>query len=207
MVKIHYFFDPLCGWCFGATALVDVIKDMPQVELILHPGGMLARQQMSDAFRAKVKIYDPEIASLTGQAFGQAYSDRVQSNAPIVLDSFVTAQAVMVMEQLNGSGVDMLKAIQSGHYQQGLDVSNKDILTALAKELGIKGELYQSAIKNVGNKIDEQITTSRQLMGQWGVQGFPTLIAATENGIKLLPHTSFYNSVDQWKMKLHHWFL
>lgn len=207
MVKVHYFFDPLCGWCFGATTLIDVVKNMPNVELILHPGGMLKRQQMSNNFRAKVKTYDPQIASLTGQAFGQAYSDKVRGNEPIVLDSFITAQAVMVMELLSGRGFDMLKAIQSAHYQHGLDVSNIDVLKDLASKLSIDVDIYQSAIARFvnDNQIEELIAISRQLMSQWGVQGFPTLIAETTSGLKGLPHSSFYKQIDKWKAELNAW--
>ena len=204
MVKVHYFFDPLCGWCFGATALIDAINNMDNVELILHPGGMLKKQQMSNDFRAKVKVYDPHIASLTGQAFGQAYNDRVQSDEPILLDSFITAQAVMVVEQLSGRGFEMLKAIQSAHYQHGLDVSNINVLRDLASELGIDLDVYQSVIDRFvkDNQIEELIAISRQLMSQWGVQGFPTLIAETTNGLKALPHSSFYNQIDKWQAEL-----
>ena len=43
MVKVHYFFDPLCGWCFGATALIDAINNMDNVELILLKGQPITR--------------------------------------------------------------------------------------------------------------------------------------------------------------------
>lgn len=205
MVKVHYFFDPLCGWCFGATDLIDVLNNRDDLEIILHPGGMLENQFMSDEFRAKIKIYDPKIASLTGQQFGQKYTDRIKSNEPIQLDSFVTAQAVMAMESINACGVDMLKAIQFAHYQKGLDVSQPEVLTDLAIELGVEKDAYQVAFNYSSSQLDKNINNSRQLMGQWSVQGFPTLIAETNDGLKVLPHSSFYNQVEQWKTGLDTW--
>ncbi|QYJ87733.1 hypothetical protein K0I73_08670 [Shewanella mesophila] len=98
----------------------------------------------------------------------------------------------------------MLEAIQSAHYQHGLDVSNIGVLRDLASELSIDIDVYQSAIARFvnDNQIEEQVAISRQLMSQWGVQGFPTLIAETTSGLKALPHLSFYNQIDKWQAEL-----
>ncbi|EOD5239980.1 DsbA family protein, partial [Vibrio parahaemolyticus] len=25
MVTVHYFFDPMCGWCYGASPLIEAL--------------------------------------------------------------------------------------------------------------------------------------------------------------------------------------
>ncbi len=50
MVKVHYFYDPMCGWCYGATALLETLLASDNLELIYHPGGMINRQTISPSF-------------------------------------------------------------------------------------------------------------------------------------------------------------
>ena len=42
---LHYIFDPLCGWCYGAAPLVEAARQVPQLQLEWHAGGMLAGPQ------------------------------------------------------------------------------------------------------------------------------------------------------------------
>ncbi|MGB5123519.1 MAG: DsbA family protein, partial [Vibrio fluvialis] len=50
MVTAHYIFDPMCGWCYGATALMQALAAHPEVNLVMHPGGMMTRSALSDDF-------------------------------------------------------------------------------------------------------------------------------------------------------------
>ncbi|HID5224584.1 TPA: hypothetical protein ACXEMW_003182 [Proteus mirabilis] len=38
--KLHYIYDPLCGWCYGIAPLIEVVShEYPHV-LTLHGGGL-----------------------------------------------------------------------------------------------------------------------------------------------------------------------
>lgn len=71
---LHYIYDPLCGWCYGATSLVHAAREVMPVRA--HGGGMMTgsrRQQVSPQLRDYVIAHDRKIAQLTGQSFGDAY--------------------------------------------------------------------------------------------------------------------------------------
>ena len=73
---LHYIFDPLCGWCYGAAPLVKAAKTIPGLNIALHAGGMMTgnnRRQITDEWRNYVIPHDKRIAELTGQTFGEAY--------------------------------------------------------------------------------------------------------------------------------------
>ncbi|QTG90750.1 DsbA family protein, partial [Vibrio furnissii] len=95
MVTAHYIFDPMCGWCYGATALMETLAAHPDVNLVMHPGGMMTRRPLSDDFRQHILEADQRIAGLTRQPFGDAYIARVRSGETIMLDSYLTAQAIL----------------------------------------------------------------------------------------------------------------
>ena len=44
-MQVHYLFDPLCGWCYGAAPLVRAITAQlpPEIPLRLWPGLSLSR--------------------------------------------------------------------------------------------------------------------------------------------------------------------
>ena len=39
--RLHYLFDPLCGWCYGVAPLIAAAAGVPGLEIELHGGGML----------------------------------------------------------------------------------------------------------------------------------------------------------------------
>ncbi|MDK9739449.1 DsbA family protein [Vibrio sp. D404a] len=201
MKKIHYFFDPMCGWCFGATALIKEIQAQG-IEIVLHPGGLFERQYMQDDLRAKVLSYDANIEKMTGQKFGVGYKDRIKGKEKITLDSFITAQAVMVAEKLEFKGLAILEAIQNTHYVKGVHVSQPSSLSILAIELGLDGDKWQEAISSEENNAKKIVQTSQHTIGHWGIRGFPTLVLEKETGLVRLPHDQFYGNVDGWSKYL-----
>ncbi|WP_238103902.1 hypothetical protein [Vibrio cincinnatiensis] len=71
MKTVHYIFDPMCGWCYGASPLIESLNAMPELHLSLHPGGMLTRQTIAEPFRQHILNADERIAQITGQHFGK----------------------------------------------------------------------------------------------------------------------------------------
>ncbi len=39
---IHYWYDPLCGWCYGAAPLLQVAGEIPGLRIALHGGGLFS---------------------------------------------------------------------------------------------------------------------------------------------------------------------
>ena len=192
MVKVHYFYDPMCGWCYGATSLVEVLAAHPDIDITMHAGGMIERRPMNDSFKAMAREHDAHIAAMTGQVFSQAYKARLGSEQSIILDSLVTSQAVATMQQRYGLGIDMLKAVQHAHFYLALDVSVQKVLTEIANQLLPTSqyiELFSNAVD-----IKQHITQSHDLMNQWMVQGFPTFIIEHQGLEHRIEHNRYYNN-------------
>ncbi|UPW19845.1 DsbA family protein [Agarivorans sp. TSD2052] len=196
MVTIHYFYDPLCGWCFGATPLVEALRLNSRVELKMYAGGMIQRQVMDASFRSKVKRFDQSIESLTGQQFGEAYKTKIADNETIVLDSYLTAKAIDLVERTQAKGFEMLKAIQNAHFVQAKDTSDIKVLKYLAGKLGISEQEWDKGLEH--NAIEQQIEHTQWLMQRWQVTGFPSLLLARKGELIKLPHTDFYGNTQQW---------
>jgi putative protein-disulfide isomerase len=198
MVTIHYFFDPMCGWCYGATPLADIANSAQNVKLVMHPGGMVQRREMDASFRNMATTNDKRIAEMTGQEFTAEYYDRLKNATPLIFDSYLTAQAIWVMEQHYNQGFEMLKAIQQAHYQSALDSSDPVVLSEIAVGLGAKKDNWFDLMKTEEVNAMANIEKSQKLMNQWSVNGFPTFILESEGKLSRLPHSNFYGNATQW---------
>lgn len=200
MVNVHYIFDPMCGWCFGAATLIESLSNNPEINLQLHPGGMRERAPIEDSFRQHILKADQTIADQTGQTFGQAYLDRVASDQPVILDSFITAQAILAAQQLDSQGAEMLKRIQRGHYQQGRSVYDADTLAELASEMRIEAEAWQQAMNRAENDVMTAVNQTRQLMAAHGLRGFPSMLVEQNGQWQAITVSQYYRRPDAWQV-------
>ncbi|MBE3751125.1 DsbA family protein [Vibrio parahaemolyticus] len=202
MVTVHYFFDPMCGWCYGASPLIEALMDTSQFKVELHPGGMIEKRAIEPEFRQHIINSDTRIATETGATFGEAYLQRVKSEDAFVLDSYLPTQAILSAEKMGLNPWHMLKAIQSAHYQLGSKVNEASTLKAIAESLGLASDAWEQNMTLSEAELDERIHSSRQLMRQLHVGGYPTLIAEVNGEYLTLPHSTYYDKPAQWKLAL-----
>ena len=145
---LHYIYDPLCGWCYGAAPLVDAARAVPGLAIAIHGGGMMAgsnRQPVTDALRRYVMPHDERIAGLSGQPFGADYFDGLLRDGGAVFDSEPPTTAILAAENLAGRGLDLLKRIQRAHYVEGRRIADPAVLRDLAAEIGLDADAYAAA--------------------------------------------------------------
>ncbi|AXT73391.1 DsbA family protein [Vibrio sp. dhg] len=199
MVTIHYFFDPMCGWCYGASDLLEPLVTSPQFNVVFHPGGMLNQHVISSEFRQHIIGSDERIAAETGAVFGDAYLQRVKQEREFILDSYLPTLAILTAEKLSLDPWVMLKAIQSAHYQSGLKVNEPSTLKSIAETLGLDTSDWDELMEQNQTVLINEIHSSQQLMSQLQVSGFPTLLVEKEGQFFRIPHTAYYGKPEQWQ--------
>lgn len=108
MPILHYIYDPLCGWCYGASPLLAAARQVPGLEIRLHGGGLMKGVAVSSELRNYVMQHDQRIAMLTGVPFGSAYFDKLLQDHSAVLSSAAPITAILATEEVAGRGLDML---------------------------------------------------------------------------------------------------
>jgi putative protein-disulfide isomerase len=188
---LHYIYDPLCGWCYGAEPLVTAAKDVERLEIELHAGCLWPEPtKLPDETRRYIQQADARIAAMSGQPFGEAYLEGLLLDPTMVLDSRPTIAAVLAAESLdNAKGLDMLRAIQHAHYESGRRVVERSVLCDLASACGFEAEAFQSALDAV--PVDEHIRSTRHLMQRIGARGFPTFLLQIAEDWYGVPHSDF----------------
>ncbi len=183
---LHYIYDPLCGWCYGAAPLVKAAREVLPVRS--HGGGMMIgarRQAVTPQLREFVKPHDARIAQLSGQSFGKAYIDGLLCDTTAVFDSAPPTAAMLAAEQIAGRGLDMLAQLQVAHYIDGRRIADRAVLIDVAAALGLEPDTFANAFdRQTGDAVQAHIQATRQFMAQAGAQGFPAFVLETESGMQ-----------------------
>jgi putative protein-disulfide isomerase len=188
---LHYIYDPLCGWCYGAEPLVWAAAKVDGLALRMHAGGLWPRPtRLPEHTRRYIAQADARVGQMSGQPYGEPYLNGLLFDPELVLESRPVIAAVLAAQSLDATkALPMLRAIQHAHYERGLHVVRDETLRAIAEEIGLDGEQFDAARKSV--PVDEHIAASQELMNNVGAQGFPTFVLQIDNDWFAVPHGRF----------------
>ncbi|RMX02584.1 DsbA family protein [Corticibacter populi] len=189
---VHYLFDPLCGWCYGASAALDALARGGDVQLHLMPSGLFAgngARRMTRDFADYAWDNDQRIQLLTGQPFSETYRRCVLADHLQMFDSgpatmALTAVALTAPEQ----ELAALKAMQRARYVDGRNITEPATLAAVLQGLGLEAAAVllctPSAEPLEVNR--SRVGQARQLMQAMGARGVPTFVLETGGRCQLL---------------------
>ncbi|AHC74173.1 DsbA family protein [Pseudomonas aeruginosa] len=204
-LTLHYLYDPLCGWCYGASPLLAAAREVTGLDVRLHGGGMMTdanRQPVGAGLRHYVMPHDLRIAQLTGQPFGKDYCDGLLRDTSAVFDSAPPTAAVLAAEALDGLGAAMLARIQRAHYVEGRRIAERPVLLELGAELGL-GEGFAEAFDACsGEPLRAHFADSRRLMNRLGAAGFPTFALERDGRLQVLDTGRYLGQPDDWRALL-----
>ncbi|CAN7460733.1 DsbA family protein [Bosea sp. LjRoot9] len=199
---VTYLFDPLCGWCYGASAVLEKLVARPDFIIDLAPTGLFAgtgARPMDDGFAAYAWSNDQRISRLSGQPFSEAYRRDVLGDHTRLFDSgpatlALTAVAVTAPDQEFAA----LKAIQSARYVDGRDITAVSVLSDMLRALGL-----QEATDRLTTPDDDLLATyrkrteaAREEMHRFGANGVPALIAGVGESRRLVPGNALFGSLE-----------
>ena len=200
---LHYIYDPLCGWCYGAAPLVAAARAIVTVRP--HGGGMMTgayRQAVTPQLRNYVMPHDRRIAALTGQVFGDAYVDGLLRDTAAVFDSAPPIAAMLAAERLGGRGLEMIASLQIAHYVDGRRIAEPATLLATAETIGLDPAAFADALaEQSGEPVQRHIGETRELMRLIGAAGFPAFVLESGTSLQLLdlsPYLGHPDALQEW---------
>jgi len=201
---LHYIYDPLCGWCYGAAPLAAAARAIMPV--IGHAGGMMSganRQPVSTALRNYVMPHDQRIAELTGQSFGDAYFHGLLLDQTAVFDSTPPIAAILAAEAIAERGLELLARVQTAHYVEGRRIADTEVLDALAAELDLDAAAFTAERERIlSQELQLHIAASRRLLAQVGGHGFPSFVLEQDGRLELLDAGQWLGQPDAWRTHL-----
>ncbi len=198
---VTYLLDPLCGWCYGASPVIQQLGQQASIQLELAPTGLFAGggRTMDAAFADYAWSNDQRIAKLTGQRFTEAYRGQVLGRLGSRFDSMpITLALTAVSLSEPQRELEALKALQEARYVQGQDTCDGSVVEALLRDLGLAAAADRLAANDAELLAANaaRIQKARGLMQTFGAQGVPALVVRDDKGSRMLSGNALYGKFD-----------
>lgn len=198
---VTYLFDPLCGWCYGASPTIQRLGRESTLTLQLAPTGLFAGsgRTMDAAFADFAWSNDLRIEKITGQRFTEIYRTQVLGNLGGSFDSAAATLALTAVSLTEPEReLEALKLLQEARYVQALDTSAALVVGTLLREVGLQqaADVFASPSHDVVSANAARIEQAQRLMQAHGANGVPALIVTNEQGRRLLRGDALYGSFD-----------
>lgn len=176
--RLLYFFDPLCGWCYGFSPVIRDIaatEDTISVEIVC--GGMITGERegpIGKQFADYILGAIPRVQEMTGVTFGEAYKDRIRDGSYYSSSVKPSIAIVVARELLPDQIVPFAADLQKAFYAEGKDVNGDTFYRDLAKAYGLDPQLFLDKMNDPAYKAKAEAEFARTQ--QFGVNGFPCLV-------------------------------
>ena len=180
-MNLIYVGDAMCSWCYGFAAPLDQLLADPQdaapLQLALVMGGLRPfTTEAITAARAK------ELAGhwhLVEQASGQPFAsgpETAMQQPGFVYDTEPAARATVTVRSLWPKLVwRYFKSVQHAFYAEGRNVTDPGVLADIAERLELPRAEFAQAFAS--QSMRDATLQDFQQSQDWGVRGFPTLVA------------------------------
>lgn len=182
---ILYFFDPLCGWCYGFSPVMEAFHQRyaDRLDFEVIAGGMVRGDRVGPIGEVAGYIHQAykTVEERTGVRFGQGFLEGILQPGTEVFSSVPGAIALAVFKQFrHADAVPFAGAMQRAIYDQGMAPTDVQGYGKLAAPFGWEEEAFVAHMNQPAAK--EAAEEGFQQTGAIGVQGFPTVIYFNDTG-------------------------
>jgi predicted DsbA family dithiol-disulfide isomerase len=184
-IRIDYYTDPLCSWCFAAEPMLDQLKDHFKDRIEIHyklfPLFEDVREVMSDPMRLWTIADRYRIVSKKTGVYidnGVWSSDPPQSAWP-------ACEAVKAAERQGLEAADrFMKLLRNGVMLDGKNIARSDIQVELAGRAGISLPPFREALSDP--KLKDEVEADIRDARKENVETRPHFILTNTQGDKVV---------------------
>ena len=198
---ITYLFDPLCGWCYGASPMIQKLAQQSSLTLELAPTGLFAGvngRVMDAEFANYAWSNDLRIGKMSGQQFSEQYRNQVLGQPGVLNSEAVTLALTAVSLTEPQREFETLRQFQEARYVNGQDITSLIIVEKLLRDTGLKAaaDLLASGSAELNQRYDARIQSGQRLMQTFGATGVPALIVTKGDSRRLLRGDVLFGSFE-----------
>ena len=174
--RLHFLYDPLCGWSYGAMPLLAIARQRNDMHIVLHGAGLWVghrRPHFGTSLQAQLLFVDQQISVATGQCFGDRYLNRLLLDSHKYLDSEPPLCALLALDALGGDAVALLQEMQHAFFQHGDWLADTALLCDLAAKQKIDGTAFEHAMVRVD--LLAHLQQTQHWLHRLQAPGFPAM--------------------------------
>ena len=177
--EIIYFFDPICGWCYGFSEHLSKFAEnhSDEYEFSVVTGGMVRGENARPIGERKTYLKEayPKVQEMSGAEFGQPFLDRLEEGSTVFGSDIPSLVFHAIVSREGNSPVEVAKAIQREIYLKGIDPLLATEYDGIGKQFNTTlTELDQLLVESVAKESYEADLYTTQ---QFGISGFPFVVA------------------------------
>ena len=178
-MTVYYFYDPLCGWCYGFS---PVLREFYQnhrddAEFRVVSGGMITGERIGPIFEVApyIRTAYKDVEAASGVEFGEAFLKNVLAEGTTVMTSVPPAVALSVFrEKFPERQVEYAAELQRAIYYDGVAPEDTAAFAERAERLGFDKSEFNYKVAT--QEYHERARTDFALTKRFGIQGFPALV-------------------------------
>lgn len=201
--KLIYFYDALCGWCYGFSPVIQELYQQASDSIAFEvvSGGMVLGEREGPIGEVAPYIKDVyrQVEHTTGVTFGEPFLQGILEEGTTRFSSWYPAVAMAIVQDLQpGSDLAFACALQKAIYHDGKPPAEPDTYRTLAHSFDLDPEKFVLYLeqKMYHEKAQEQFDRT----AKFRIGGFPTLVLELDDEYFVL--TRGYMSLEVVQFRL-----
>lgn len=187
-MKLIYIYDPICGWCYGFTPVIQQIQAQFKNEISVEvlSGGMLlsANRRPASAMFNYIKEAHKQVEATTGITFGQPFLEQYLRSDD-VMDSEKPSIALTVFKHYQPeNAVNFAHDMQVALNLEGKSLNDDETYRELLEKYNIPADQFLQHMQEDDNKYATH--QEFNIVQQWGITGFPAAILEKDEQLYLI---------------------
>lgn len=175
---VYYFFDPLCGWCygFGPVMMEFYRQHKAEYNFEIVSGGMLVGNRIKPIGSMKdflLQAYK-QVEKTTGITFGDGFLKTLEKGTAVYSSVEPSIALEVFKSYQNDEALAFAHDLQKAIYFDGIEPAEISHYKSLAEKWNIKGDEFVEKMKDPA--FLEKAEAGFRLSKQLGVSGFPAIL-------------------------------
>ncbi len=179
--SLLYIYDPLCGWCYGFSPVMEKLYESlnDKLHFEVYSGGMMlgSRSGTINEVAPYIKTAYKTVEQRTGVVFGEPFLKGMLEPGTAILNSEKPCIALTAFKSyLPKRAVEFAHVLQGALYKDGKDLNQDTTYPDLVTPFGINPIEFVEKL----NSSDFKRKTNEEfkIVSELGVSGFPTVLLA-----------------------------
>lgn len=193
-----YIFDPLCGWCYGFSPVMEELAEQHagDVHFEVVSGGMVLGERIGPIGEVAPYIKDAykRVEQMTGVTFGESFLQDMLEKGEATFSSWEPSLALSAVKaEYPEQALAFSAALQKAIYRDGLPPTEAETFRKLSQDFGWPPEHLSELMQQ--ESVAEATRADFKLSEELDVTGFPTVLF--RHGEQWYVLTRGYTSLEQ----------